>query len=140
MHSAARRDLLILEGMKNRGVVAQAGQRLEQLIELPRLLEHVKPTERSDNALANSAIDTFVVNDLDVLVLSGLLDASKQRALRFQYPLRIIIPHSGISIATRPTVQFLALHIRPIFPNWLHQQTTYVNFGHQTVEDRLEYR
>lgn len=124
--------------MKNRGMIAQVGQRLEQLIELPRLSEYVESTECSDHALPNSAIDAFVVNDLDVLILSRLLDASEQRNLRFRYPLRIMTLRSEISIAVRRTTEFLALHIWPFFPNPLHHQTTYVNFAHQTVEDRRE--
>jgi hypothetical protein len=77
MRRARWDDPIGFQRIEYREVIAELGQRLDQTIEMSRLLEHIQATERGNYPLSHSAIDAFVVYDLDVLMATGLFDASE---------------------------------------------------------------
>ena len=126
-----------IKRLQDSGVITQAGQRFEQLVKLPGFLEHIESAEGGDDTLAHLAVDAFVVNNLDVLIIPRLLDACEHRELRFRLPLRMMCICRRNSTPTPTRRQFLALRFLAIAGITHEHQRTYDNFNRQTVENGL---
>ena len=84
MHGAAGCDLIALECIEHRDMVAEAGQGFQQSIELPAFLKLIKSSERGDDTSPHASLDPLVMHDLDVLIRARLLDPCEHRGFRFQ--------------------------------------------------------
>ena len=94
VHSRLRRDAFLAQGADHSGVLGEPGTGTQHGIELPAFTQPIESPERRDDPLLDAITDAFVVNDLQVLVPSGLFDASEHGivsvASRLKRALRII--------------------------------------------------
>ncbi len=105
VHSRLRRDAFRACGADHSGVLGEPGTGTEQGIELPAFTQPIESPKRRDHTLLDAITDAFVVNDLQVLIPSGLFNASEHGivsvAARLMRTLRIIATRhhksSGIS-------------------------------------------
>ena len=58
-------------------MIEEPGTGVYQRIEPAARLQDLEPSERSNDVLSDLSIDAFGVNDLQVLIFSGLFDAHK---------------------------------------------------------------
>jgi hypothetical protein len=75
------RQGLTLIGIEYADILREAGAGTDQSIELSLGLEHIETTQRGDDWLADSAVDSFVLDDLQVLIDAGRLGSDKHRPL-----------------------------------------------------------
>ena len=94
VHGRLRRDAVLAQGADHRGVLGEPGTGTEHGIELSAFPQPIEPPQRRDDPLLDMTINAFVVNDLQVLVPSGLFNAREHGMVsvmsRLKRTLRII--------------------------------------------------
>ncbi len=97
VHSRLRRDAFLACGADHSDVLGEPGTGTEHGIELPAFTQPIESPKRRDHTLLDAITDAFVVNDLQVLVPSGLFNARE---------------HGIVSVAARPlrTLRIIAIH------------------------------